>query len=315
MAIQRLKSPYITNVPVANFPYLNTPPSGSTYSFISTGQIGTISGYSYRVHRWTPGLTGSVQFATGGLIDLFILAGGGSGGAAYWHGNTNQQRALGGGGGGAGGLLLVYGFEVDTNTIYTFSVGAATATQTTSTLSGNNSFFGPYICSGGGAGGEWTTSSGYSGGSGGGGTYNYQWGQRPGGRGLFGSQGMNGSSATNSSLGGGGGGYTSTPSQSSTGGSGVSVNFDGTSISVAAGGGGGQSGTGGLVDGIETGGRGGYTPGAAWQNFNGNVPTAYGCGGGGGGTNSPGNPTSNGQQGGGGSGGLIMIRYPLATTT
>jgi hypothetical protein len=314
MTIQRLRDPYSVAVPNQPGAYLETPSVGSTYNFISNGQIGTTVGYQYRVHQFTGGLSGTLYFSRSGFIDLMLVAGGGTGADNYWGAVGTYNRWYGGGGGGAGGLLIIYNFEVDTTTAYTYSVG--TSPTYPNKGSGGNTVFGPYTAVGGGIGGGYSVGGyGYPGGSGGGNAYNVFNGAGSPGFGLS-PQGKNGGYGDSSSRGGGGGGYVTNGSNGSSGGqggSGVTMNFDGTARALCAGGGSGSlyptgGASGGTVDGVVTGGNGATSTGAAWQPFNGTTPVAPGCGGGGGGAAPADN---NGGYGGSGSNGILFIRYPI----
>jgi hypothetical protein len=321
MAIERLRSPYY--VPTVNSPsaYLETPALGSTYTFTSIGQTGTVAGQLYRVHQFTSGLSGTLYFLNSGFVDIMLVGAGTPGGYAYYHAGTvgdalNTNYA--GGGGGAGALMFIYKYRVETSIGYTFSVGVGgTGVGLTP---GTNTVFGAFTALAGGRGGHYGgtgNSAGISGGSGGGASYHYYAGSGYPGLGVF-TQGNQGGRCIGVGA-AGGGGYATVGSNSITnaggnGGNGVSINFDGIVRPMCAGGGGGSwaqntPGNGGLVDGVITGGTGGSSSGAAWQNFNGSNPTALGCGGGGGGTNSAAN--GYGQYPGNGSSGIIIIRYPV----
>jgi hypothetical protein len=330
MTIQRLKSPYYVPSPGQQTAYLQTS-FGTTSSFVSIGQTGTIAGLTYRTHVFSGNTLGTLYFSNGGYIDLLLLGSGGTGGPGY--AITNSGGNYGGGGGGAGGLLLLYNFKVDANIGYNFisATAPAAAGGAITGINGNNSTFGPFTAFGGGKGGGYTDGSvnniAGNGGSGGGSSYNYVTGQFQPGYGTAGQGNIGGgiNALTPIPIGnnsGGGGGFSSaggpsgvaSPNAGGAGGNGININFDGIVRPLAAGGGSGSynngaGGLGGYVDGIETGGRGATNANAAWaQAFNGSVPTALGCGGGGGGAGGM-SATAYGGYGGASTAGLIIIRY------
>ena len=312
MAIERLKSPYFVPNPNEVSAYLETPAVGSTYTFTSIGQAGTVTGQMYRVHQFSTGQNGTLYFRTSGYVDIMLVAGGGWGGWAYY--NNAAATNYAGGGGGAGGLLIIYKYLIENNIGYSFSIGsgAVSVNQTNAT----DTIFGGYTAVAGGRGGTYSQglTAGISGGSGGGGSYDFAYGRSPSGNGILNQGNSGGASA--GGVGSGGGGYSTTgfTTASNVGGNGISINFDGIVRALCAGGGGGgwalsAGGNGGLVDGVITGGNGGNSNSTAWQTFNGTTPIAFGCGGGGGGTGTA--STNNGQYGGNGSNGVLIIRYPV----
>jgi len=245
------------------------------------------------------------------LTANFLVVAGGGGGGAY-----------NGGGGGAGGLRssvtntggggsLESTLTIDTNSIYTVTVGAGGSGQITSTQSvaGSNSSFLSISSIGGGKGGGYTGSfySASTGGSGGGAPY------AAGGPGAAGTAnqgfaGGNGDGSTNSGGGGGAGavGGNATASVGGNGGVGVAVAISGTSTFYAGGGGGaGFPGGGGSAG---SGGNGGGGNGGA--NSAGTSGTAN-TGGGGGGSQDANNPPNN--PGGNGGSGVVIISYPGST--
>lgn len=319
MAIQRLRSQYyITPVSTTNGAFAVRPLIGVTYDFEGNGSTNTIPGSRYRIHEFSVGQSGVIQFSRAGYIDILMAAGGGWGGWAYY--NNSTATNYGGGGGGAGGLVLQYNFYVDTNTSYGYSVGSGGVSV--SNTNATNSIFGPFTAIAGGRGGHYggtANSPGVSGGSGGGGSYDWtSSANRSGGSGTIG-QGNAGGSAAGGVAGAGGGGYSTVggntvSSVGASGGNGIKINFNGRDTLMCAGGGGGSwglntPGTGGLVDGFIVGGTGGSSNSTVWQTFNGSTPVSPGSGGGGAGTSS--STTNNGQYGGNGSDGIIMIRYVL----
>lgn len=320
MAIERLKSPYFVANPNEVSAYLETPAVGSTYTFTSIGQVGTVTGQMYRVHQFSAGQTGTLYFRTSGYVDVMMIGGGTPGGYGYYRvdsvaeqNNTNYA----GGGGGAGGLVIIYKYLVENSVGYSFNVGVAGIGV--GLYPGTDTVFGAYTALAGGRGGHYGgqgNSAGVTGGSGGGASYNYTIGSSAPGLGVF-TQGNMGGRCIGQGGAGGGGigsiGSNSTSSPGGNGGSGISVNFDGVVRPVCAGGGGGGwatnvGGNGGLVDGVITGGTGGYSSGTAWVAFNGSNPTAFGCGGGGGGSNGA---NGYGQYPGNGGPGVLIIRYPV----
>jgi hypothetical protein len=245
------------------------------------------------------------------LTANFLVVAGGGGGGAY-----------NGGGGGAGGLRssvtntggggsLESSLTIDTNSIYTVTVGAGGSGQISSTQSvaGSNSSFLSIASIGGGKGGGYTGSfySASTGGSGGGAPY------AAGGPGAAGTAnqgfaGGDGDGGTNSGGGGGAGavGGNATASVGGSGGVGVAVAISGTSTFYAGGGGGAGYPAGGGSAG--TGGNGGGGNGGA--NSAGTSGTAN-TGGGGGGSQDTNNPPTN--AGGNGGSGVVIISYPGST--
>lgn len=200
------------------------------------------------------------------------------------------------GGGGAGGLLTGSGLTLDTNSIYTVTVGAGGTIGPTT--NGSNSSFSAYgtAAVGGGRGGNGGL-AGQSGGSGGGGygTSTFQaGGSATSGQGNAGGNG-------NTTAGGGGGGSgavgtAATATAGGAGGTGTASSISGASVTYAGGGGGGGSTSGGSAG--SGGGGAGATSGAA------TAGTAN-TGGGGGGSYSA--------AGGTGGSGIVIISYPGST--
>jgi hypothetical protein len=280
-------------------------------SYVGAQQFGggvvTSSGGN-TIHTFT---TSGTLSPLSSLTANFLVVAGGGGGGAY-----------NGGGGGAGGLRssvtntggggsLESSLTIDTNSIYTVTVGAGGSGQISSTQSvaGSNSSFLSIASIGGGKGGGYTGSfySASTGGSGGGAPY------AAGGPGAAGTAnqgfaGGNGDGGTNSGGGGGAGavGGNATASVGGNGGVGVAVAISGTSTFYAGGGGGAGYPAGGGSAG--TGGNGGGGNGGA--NSAGTSGTAN-TGGGGGGSQDTNNPPTN--AGGNGGSGVVIISYPGAT--
>ena len=248
-------------------------------------------------------------------VDFLVIAGGASGGAGWQSGgggaggyrNSYSTESSGGGGGSETSLTFV------PETVYTITIGAGGASQTTVDLRGNNgidsSISGTGITtitsSGGGAGGGESQTAGLSGGSGGGAA-------RINGSGTGGSgtanQGYAGGSTTTSysdpySAGGGGGaGAVGTSTSGSTigfGGNGLASSITGSSVTRAGGGGGGQS----SVSTVPSGGTGG---GGTGGNGNSTAATAGTVNTGSGGGGSGHETAFSGDSGAGGSGVVIL---------
>jgi hypothetical protein len=284
-------------------------PDTSTVEYNTNGQTVNIV-YSGATKGWIPVSDDDVTDAP--LVppysaEYLIVAGGGSGG---------KNNA---GGGGAGGYLTNYSVSTITLTggeVYTVTVGAGGASQTTSSTNGNagsNSVLsGTGIATitaiGGGAGGT-GTSQGGSGGSGGGNGYFVT---SSGGSGTVGQGNDGGSGGANPpeyGAGGGGGagavGGNGTSSTGGNGGVGLSNSITGSATFYAGGGGGSANSTPASAG---AGGNGGGGAGAAQSN-NATSGTAN-TGGGGGGAESA-------TSGAGGSG-VVILRVPTAnysTTT
>jgi hypothetical protein len=214
-------------------------------------------------------------------VEYLVVAGGGGGGAA---------------GAGAGGLLSG-SVAVDSNSIYTVTVGAGgtgNAAAGNTATNGGDSVFGSISATGGGYGMRNDATVG-SGGSGGGG-----W---AGGSSILAGSGISGQGnagglALNSDRSGGGGGAgaaggVGSGTVSGNGGAGITSAISGTSITYAGGGGGGYAPTLG-VGGVGGGGNGTNSP------TQGGAGTANTGGGGGGGEQ---------WWGGDGGSGIVIIRY------
>jgi len=224
-------------------------------------------------------------------VSYLVVAGGGGGGG------------LRAGGGGAGGYRTGTA-SLDTNSIYTVTVGAGgtggNGGAAASGVQGSSSAFFSTTSAGGGGGAGANVGGGSSGGSGGGGAD----GSGAGGSGntpsTSPSQGNNGGTGyeSGSNRGGGGGGGASAVGATATGGGagnggvGTTSSISGTSVTRAGGGGGGSwnlpTGSGGSGGGGDGGGNSG---------------TAN-LGGGGGGGNNSGSTT-----GGSGGSGVVIISY------
>ena len=249
----------------------------------SGGVVTSVGGNT--IHTFTT--SGTLGPITTLSASYLIVAGGGGGG-------TNQ-----GGGGGAGGLLSGSGLTLDSNSIYTVTVGGGGATAT----NGSSSAFSMVSTTsvGGGAGGGNVT-NGSAGGSGGGGGGSGP-GSTTGGAGTAG-QGFAGGVNLGNMPGGAGGaggvGGNATLLVGGIGGVGVASSISGASTYYAGGGGGGNAqnvGTGG------SGGNGGG--GAGGTNANGTAGTANLGGGGGGG----GNDSAVAFTGAAGGSGVVIISY------
>ncbi|MCK9369102.1 hypothetical protein M0R04_04040 [Candidatus Dojkabacteria bacterium] len=255
----------------------------------ATGGTITYSG-GYTIHTFTTDGT----FTSLGItnVEILVVAGGGGGGGGIsgWGGS---------GGGGAGGIVYNSTFPV-TATSYGVTVGNG-GTGGTGGYRGNNgqdSIFSTITATGGGGGGSTTDTqsqqNGANGGCGGG---------AGGSRGITGgtgSQGYNGGGSSDVSpyLGAAGGGMGQIGGNGGNGtgkgGDGLAYSISGTSTYYAGGGAGGRGGTPGA-------GGGGADYGG-----NGTANT----GGGGGGVSSTGTTT-----GGTGGSGIIIVRYPIASSS
>ena len=211
---------------------------GAVSATSTNSSITTVDGYT--IHTFTS--TGTFTVAVGGYVECLIVAGGGGGGARH------------GGGGGAGGMLTGT-IGVNSNGVYTITVGAGGAgTPVGGTISGtngsNSSAVGITAIGGGGGGGR-SGIPGNGGSGGGGNTYGNNT-ATPGGTGNN-RQGNNGgkSAPTHSDDygGGGGGGAGAVGGDASQqvpgdGGIGLQSSISGTSTYYAGGGGGDSVSTG-----------------------------------------------------------------------
>jgi hypothetical protein len=267
-------------------------------SYVGAQQFGggvvTSSGGN-TIHTFTT--SGTLSPLSSLTASALVVAGGGAGGGDR------------GGGGGAGGFRTGSGITIDTNSIYTVTVGAGGAGVVTSTgNSGSDSTFFSITSAGGGGGGA--GGNGVAGGSGGGGWGSSGSGPFTGGAGntpsTSPSQGNNGGTGEdgNDRVGGGGGGASAVGTNGTSngaGGAGTASSISGTSVTYAGGGGGG-----GLNAPVGTGGAGGG--GAGVTSGSGNAGTANTGGGGGGAGDSGG-----GRSGGSGGSGVVIISYPGST--
>ena len=82
----------------------NNASGGSTSTFVSTGQAGTVTGATYRVHTFTSdGTFQLVKSILPSTFDYLIVAAGGGSGQGANENMTTSANSGGGGGGGAGG--------------------------------------------------------------------------------------------------------------------------------------------------------------------------------------------------------------------
>ena len=305
----------VKDVRVTNYDTGSALLAGSfTYNVYATATGGgsNVDGGLYRTHTFTS--DGTITFATGGNIEVLVVAGGGAGSIDH------------GGGGGGGGVLYSAAYPVSANTPLTVTVGAggqavtgshlsisspyplntqggATARPYGAARSGGNSVFGSVTALGGGGGSGFTGGAGGSGGSGGGaGAQSNASGgaatQGSSGR-LTGFGSAGGGNSAGSDGGGGGGGAggagvngTGTVSPAGNGGVGVAYSISGAASYYGGGGGGGQHNTTRYGDGGL--GGGGYGVG---------VNGAANTGGGGGGR------TNDGAKAGDGGSGIVIVRY------
>ncbi len=258
----------------------------------------TISGETYRVHRFT-GNGNFRMLSDEGRVEVLIVGGGGGGG--------NN----GGGGGGAGGVV-VRTLTLSSGT-YTVRVGSGgrgaccsgSVTNSNRGANGQNSSFDSIVARGGGGGGGRGT-SGIGGASGGGGGAR---GNTSGGSGISGQGNRGGNGSNHSSRpSGGGGGYASVgihaaSSRGGHGGHGFNSSSWGIGRSCVAGGGGGAILSGSIGVGRCGGGNGGFG-GSPYNQPQSQISATANTGGGGGGGN---NLAASG--GGHGGSGIVVIRY------
>ncbi|MCX6224754.1 MAG: hypothetical protein NTV01_08400 [Bacteroidia bacterium] len=287
--------------------------TGGTFMLDGTGYFGGASPWTF--NNLTVG-SGSGEttietFSTAGTstwaapadvneVDFLIVAGGGGGGAG-------ASGSLSGGGGGGAGGLIAGNTKITPEQTYDIVIGAGGAGGVFDNPcqpggSGSDSSFDEEVAVGGGGGGAQAAGTGKNGGSGGGaGAYS-----NTGGQGTT-TQGNDGGSSVEYSIGAGGGGGASelgadTPNvnDGGNGGDGVPSDISGSALYSAGGGGGG-----GRLD--YTAGDGGLGGGGAGSD-SASAPTAGtdGLGGGGGG--------HRGGSGAIGGSGVVIIRYALPGT-
>ena len=226
-----------------------------------------------------------------------VVAGGGGGGTSDGNWIT--------GGGGAGGLLTGSGLTIDSNSIYTVTVGAGGAAET----NGSNSLFSMVTTTAVGGGRSFRGTPAGSGGSGGGSSNSAT--TETFGTGTVG-QGNNGGTLGSATAGGGGGaGAVGGNGSITAGGNGG----NGTTVSAALGGGtyagGGGGGGASSIRVAGTGGSGGGGAGALGNNVTATAGTANTGGGGGGNGQLTGVGT--GGTGGAGGSGVVIISYAGST--
>jgi hypothetical protein len=294
--------------------------SGSKFSSLSTDifatggdEVKVIDNYKYHIFTTVGGNSFNLKTGTG-KVEVLTIGGGGSGGYRI------------GGGGGAGSLSLFTSVDVSPG-VYTCYVGHGGDSPATGRKNnGGESFFSKngnkfVLAPGGGGGGSQAYGVGNLGGSGGGGN---EWtNSGPTGLGgyAYGPLTRDGGSGFKSPFsGGGGGGSLSTGASSTSSGNGgaggtgyllasidsrlTSSNFSSFAgmTTVCSGGGGGSY--------VNTGGTGGTGAGNGGNSSSsGSSAVSYGSGGGGGGGDSGGAPAGAGKQG------IVIVRYPLTTTT
>jgi hypothetical protein len=268
-------------------------------ALIATG--GTVSdidveGTAYRVHTFTE--SGTLEVSSDVNVEYLIVAGGGGGGANH------------GGGGGAGGLLT--GLSTVSANSYAVTVGAGGSGGVSSSgeNGGNSSFNSIEAIGGGGGGARDFIEVGLSGGSGGGGAgaASSSGGSGTTGQGFAGGAGVQDGTFTHI-YGGGGGGASEVGTDATTiagiGGDGIQSSITGNSLYYAGGGGGGAWEISGGAGGLGGGGTGGGPVASV------DLPTAGepNTGGGGGGGH------RNIGTGAAGGSGIVIVRYPLPTTS
>lgn len=253
--------------------------------------------------KYSSTLAGNPAYNPTFALTYLVIAGGGGGGSS-----TGVEYSSGGGAGGyrsnivgetsGGGAAAEAAFTATKGTNYTVTVGAGGSAN----AQGSNSVFNAVTSLGGGRGRGESLGSGFSGGSGGGGTkVSNVGGAGTAGQGYAGGWGSSSGSYSDSAAGGGGGAgsmgdatannwFTNSPLS---GGQGKQSAITGTLTWYAAGGTGAGYYSGGRTNGI-----GGGTP----SDMNGTTNTGSGGGGGRFGT------------GGLGASGVVILRYPAATT-
>ncbi|MFA5794029.1 MAG: DUF2341 domain-containing protein [Candidatus Brocadiia bacterium] len=275
---------------------------------------GTITYFgNYKIHTFTSSGTFT---ATGGDVEVFVVAGGGSGG----HHTTSN----GNGGGGGGGVIYNTSFAV-TGQAYTVTVGNGGAGIPNGTgaagNNGQNSVFSSLTAIGGGGGGSTAGYSGKNGGSGGGScgnSYGYGVSTQTGG---YGNSGGNGAGTLQPGGGGGGAssaGVATNGSLPGNGGTGFACSITGSLKYYAGGGGGGGNSSERAGDGFDGGGRGAGTTSYYAYNFypvevnattrGSSTPNAIANTGGGGGGGSYWATSYCTGSGAGGSG-IVIVRY------
>lgn len=244
---------------------------------------------------WVPFSEGAVY-----SVEYLVIAGGGGGGGSL------TGSYAGGGGGGAGGYRTASGFNVNSATGYTVTIGAGGAGSSKSAdngISGSDSVFASITSTGGGGGGTSNNRAegvcnGVSGGSGGGSA-----GRSGTGGSATSGQGFAGGNVSSNVGGGAGGGGASAAGGSlgssqtgAAGGAGISSSITGSAVTRAGGGGGGSY----IGSGGGTGGAGGGGNGGIASNTGSAGTANTGGGGGGGGQDAT---------GGAGGSGIVIIRY------
>jgi hypothetical protein len=296
----------------------------------------TINKIVYRVHQYTTVGTSTFTVTSPGnqAFEYLVIAGGGGGGTQH------------GSGGGAGGYRCSVPGELSGRLspaeqplslsagVYSVTVGGGGAgapgssAQGVRGFRGGNSSFHTITSIGGGGGGSWAADNGAdraSGGSGGGGWVTSGGGNNPGGAGTAG-QGFNGGDGpptpSQPHVGSGGGGAggtgdigkTSERKAAGRGGIGIPSNITGVPTYRASGGGGACYWSSGQTQPIRAEARegGGGRGGMSFQSDQGagtdGLPGAPNTGGGGGATG------QYERTGGAGGSGIVIIRYPIATT-
>ena len=258
------------------------------------GGIVTTSG-SNVIHTFNT--SGTLTPLSSLTASYLVVAGGGGGGTSDGNWIT--------GGGGAGGLLTGSGLTIDSNSIYTVTVGAGGAAET----NGSNSLFSMVTTTAVGGGRAFRGTPAGSGGSGGGSSNSTT--TETFGTGTVG-QGNNGGTLGSATAGGGGGaGAVGGNGSITAGGNGG----NGTTVSAALGGGtyagGGGGGGASSIRVAGTGGSGGGGAGALGNNVTATAGTANTGGGGGGNGQLTGVGT--GGTGGAGGSGVVIISYAGAT--
>lgn len=194
-------------------PPFNNATGGTVTTFVSTGQNGTITGHTYRVHTFATTGEATLTWLTALKPYDYLVVGGGGAGAG---GCGNNAQGCTGGSGGAGGAILSVGSgTIPTVGTVSITIGAgATGTHCggggCQAGNGGNTVFGSITAYGGGGGGA--AANGRDGGSGGGGgSVTGNWGGPWGGGAGVAGQGTPGSTGGGQGSGGSGGGmYLST---------------------------------------------------------------------------------------------------------
>jgi hypothetical protein len=279
--------------------------------WLEGGKVSVANGF--RIHTFTDVGAHRVRVVRGGTCEVLVVAGGGGGGSA---------AGTSGGGGGAGGVVRrKIRVQTGTETVTVGTGGVASSASNIASQSGQNSSIGNNVVAiGGGAGGSSYTNITFdpaTGGSGGGGSAQNLDRTRNGANGTtdqgfaggngFGDDAVVDPQAAGGGGGAGGAGENAVASTAGNGGIGVQSDISGVLTFYGGGGGGGKRSSTGSAG---VGGQGGGGNGG--QNANGQHAQPN-TGGGGGGTG--GHLSSGFRNGGNGGSGIVIVRYPISTSS